>query len=60
MFLTNIENIDTKMYLHGFKERKFSIQEQYSCVFLSVQINNCILFFDFHIFIYLVFFPFKS
>jgi len=25
---SNIENSDTKMYLHGFQERMFSIQEQ--------------------------------
>jgi len=26
-FRSYIENIDTKMYLHGFQERMFSIQE---------------------------------
>jgi len=36
-FHSNIENIDTKIYLHGFKERMFSIQEQCSWIFLSVQ-----------------------
>jgi len=34
-FRSKIENIDTKMHLHGFQERMFSIQEQCSWIFPS-------------------------
>jgi len=36
LFRSNIENIDTKMYLHDFQERMFSIQEQCTWIILSV------------------------
>jgi len=39
LFRSNIENIETKMYLHGFQERMFSIQEQCSWIFLSVYLK---------------------
>jgi len=35
-FRSNIENIGTKMYLNGFQERMFSIQEQCTWIILSV------------------------
>jgi len=37
-FCFNIENIDTKVYLHGFKEPMFSIQEQFTCIYLTVKL----------------------
>jgi len=35
-FRSNIESIDINMYLHGFWERMFSVQEQCTWIFLSV------------------------
>jgi len=38
-FRSNVENIDTKMYLHGFQERMLLIQEQCTWKCISVQVN---------------------
>jgi len=34
-FRSKVENTDTKMYLHGFQERMFSVQEQGTLIFFS-------------------------
>jgi len=35
LFRSKVDSTDTKMYLHGFQERMFSIQEQGTLIFFS-------------------------